>query len=412
MKKIIIVSLIIFVFSTKLLISQTWIQTLNGIGMWSMCKDIQGNVYAGTTGTVKAVYKTTNAGLNWITLIPNGVTNFLSIAVDSTGYIYAANVSNGLMKSTDGGNNWTTIPISTFNNKNVQSVACGKNGYIIVGCVSGGIFRSTDYGTTFLDTALTGASIVNITVDKYNSNIIYAGASSTSGTVGFFISTNAGLSFTGPYNLNSGWGVMQKTPTELYMITTTTGVPFSKSTDGGYNWSTVSTQPGAMRGSALDIAGNIYISGNGGVFKSTNNGVNFINMGITTSGNQIVSQGNKLFAAMTGSTTGGVWIYTDSTLSEIVPIGNDIPKDFELKQNFPNPFNPSTNIKFSTAKDEFVSIKVFDMLGKEVKSLVNEFLKAGKYSVKFNGDRLSSGVYFYKMNSGKVNIQRIMVLIK
>jgi len=412
MKKLITLSLILFVLTANTLLSQTWVQTLNGIAMWSMCKDVQGNVYAGTSGTVKSIYKTTNAGQNWVTLIPSGVTNFLSLAVDSLGNIYAANVSNGVMKSTDGGNNWTNIPISTFNNKNVESVACGKNGYVYVGCISGGIFRSTDYGATFPDTALSGSTIVTLVVDKYNPNIVYAGASSTTGTNGFFMSTNSGLSFTGYYTAYSCWGVLQKTPTELYMITTTTGTPFSKSTDGGYNWSTVSSQPGAMRGSSLDAAGNIYICGNGGVFKSTNNGVSFNNTGITTSGNQIVCVGTRMFAAMTGTTTGGVWIFNDTTLTGINLIGNITPKDFELKQNYPNPFNPSTSIEFSIPKDGFVSVKVFDIIGREIKNLVNEFLKAGKYSVRFRGDGLSSGVYYYKLNSGLVGIQKVMVLIK
>jgi photosystem II stability/assembly factor-like uncharacterized protein len=412
MKRLFTLSIIVFVLTTNLLFSQTWVQTLNGIPMWSMCRDVQGNVYAGTSGTVKAVYKTTNTGQNWITLIPGSTANFLSLATDSTGNIFAANVANGLMKSTDGGNNWTTIPTSTFGNKSVESVACGKNGYVYAGCISGGVFRSTDYGVTFPDTSLTGATIVTLVVDKYNPNIIYAGASSTSGANGFYLSTNAGLSFTGYYTTYSCWGVLQKTPTELYMITTSTGTPFSKSTDGGYNWSTVSTQPGAMRGSVLDIAGNIYICGNGGVFKSTNNGVSFTNTGITTSGNQIVNVGTRMYAAMTGASTGGVWIYNDTSLTGINPVGNVAPRNYELKQNYPNPFNPSTNIEFSIPDDDFVSVKVFDIMGREIKTLVNERLKAGKYSLMFNGTGLSSGVYFYKFYSGKTSIQKSMVLIK
>jgi hypothetical protein len=265
---------------------------------------------------------------------------------------------------------------------------------------------------TFPDTALSSATIVTLVVDKYNSSIVYAGASSTSGTNGFFLSTNAGISFTGYYTIYSCWGVLQKTQTELYMITTSTGTPFSKSTDGGYNWSTVSTQPGAMRGCTLDPAGNIYICGNGGVFKSTNNGVSFNNAGITTSGNQIVNAGTRMFAAMTGTTTGGVWIFNDTTLTGINPVGNIKPEGFELKQNYPNPFNPSTSIEFSIPADGFVSVKVFDITGREINNPVNKFLKAGKYSVRFNGESLSSGIYYYKLNSGTVCIQKAMVLLK
>ena len=410
MKKFLI--MIVFVITASSSFSQTWVQTLNGIAMWSLCKDTQGNVYAGTSGTVKAIYKTTNAGINWTAILPAGASNFLSLAVDSLGNIFAANVSNGMMKSTDGGNNWTNVPISTFNNKNVQTVACGKNGVVFVGCVSGGVFRSTDYGATFPDTGIAGGSIVTLMVDRYNPDKIYAGASSTSGTTGLFISTNGGLLFTGPYNTNTCWGLMQKSQTELYMVTTSTGAPFTKSTDGGFTWTTVSAQPGSMRGCALDLAGNIYISGNGGVFKSTNGGASFVNTGITASGNQMVSSGTRMYAAITGSTTGGVWILNDTTLTAVNPTANTIPENYELKQNYPNPFNPETTIEFSVPGSGYVNLSVYDVSGKQVKTLVSGVLNRGSYRVNFKGDELSSGVYIYSLKAGKAALQRKMLLIK
>ena len=408
MKKLILI--LAFLFLSELSFSQSWVQTLNGIAMWSMAKDLQGNVYAGTSGTTKALYKTSNLGINWVTLIPNGVTNFLSIAVDSLGVIYTANVSNGLLKSADGGNNWTTIPVSTFGGKNVQAVECVNNKTVLVGTISGGIFRSTDFGVTYPDTALAGATIVTLKVDKYNSNIVYAGASSTSGTTGFFISTNAGFSFTGPYNTNTCWGIMQTSPNILYMITTSSGSPFSMSSNGGYNWTTISSQPGSMRGCTNFNPNNLVICGNGGVFISTNSGASFTNMGLTSSGNQVVGIGGKLFAAMTGSTTGGVWIYTDVT--NINPIGNETADKYELNQNYPNPFNNSTQISFSIPKDDFVQIKIFDIAGREYETLLNKNLKAGKYSFMYDAKNISSGIYFIQMIAGNNFYNRRIVLLK
>jgi len=83
-----------------------------------------------------------------------------------------------------------------------------------------------------------------------------------------------------------------------------------------------------------------------------------------------------------------------------------------LKQNFPNPFNPTTNIQFDLPNDVFVKIKVYDILGKEVATLVNEFKMAGSYIVSFKGSHLSSGVYYYKIEAGAFTDIKRMVLIK
>ena len=196
------------------------------------------------------------------------------------------------------------------------------------------------------------------------------------------------------------------------MITTSTGTPFTKSTDGGYTWTTVSAQPGSMRGCTFDLAGNIYISGNGGVFKSTNNGVSFNNMGLTTSGNQIISSGNRMYAAMTGSTTGGVWIYTDTTLSAINPSGSYTAGNYKLLQNYPNPFNPLTTIEFSVPESGVVVLSVYDISGKKINTLLNGRISAGTYSVKFDGSRLSSGIYLYELSAGNNVLTKKMILTK
>jgi hypothetical protein len=92
--------------------------------------------------------------------------------------------------------------------------------------------------------------------------------------------------------------------------------------------------------------------------------------------------------------------------------GVGVPKTFSLNQNYPNPFNPVTKIEYALPNDAKVTIKIFDMLGREVKVLVNEVKKAGYYSVEWNGSQLSSGVYFYKMQAGDFNAVKKMILIK
>ena len=105
------------------------------------------------------------------------------------------------------------------------------------------------------------------------------------------------------------------------------------------------------------------------------------------------------------TTTGGV------TSNEITS-ETDIPQTFSLYQNYPNPFNPATNLSFVIDQPSFVSLKVYDILGNEVATLVNEERPAGKYEVTFNADKLSSGVYFYQLRTEKYIQTKKMLLLR
>jgi hypothetical protein len=418
MKKIII-PFILFLM-VQFSFSQNWVRKLDGISMWSLARDFAGNVYAGSSGTLKCIYKSLNGGTSWDTVLSNGAANFLSVECDSLTNVYAANVSNGVMKSSNGGLNWVNIPSSTFNNQNVNSVACGKNGWVFAGTTLGGIYRSTDYGANFTNTALTGCTIVTISADRFDCNIIYAGASSaTPPNYGFYRSTDGGLTFSSNLNPLNIWGILQKSTGFLYTITTSTGYEFDKSTNGGLNWTPMSNLSGAMRGICKDIAENIYTAGNGGVFRSTNDGVNFANYNLTYSSNQVISFQNKILVAVSGTANGGVWIYTDTTVG-IRRAGSNVANKFSLEQNYPNPFNPSTTIKFDIPLSPisergaggFVTLKIFDLLGCEAATLVNEQLKPGTYEVEWNAGDYPSGVYFYKLTTGNYSESKKMILLK
>lgn len=94
------------------------------------------------------------------------------------------------------------------------------------------------------------------------------------------------------------------------------------------------------------------------------------------------------------------------------PVNVSIPTDYSLKQNFPNPFNPFTNIQYDLPNDEFVTLKIYDLLGKEVMQLVNEQKFAGSYITSFNGAVLASGIYYYSISAGSFTQTKRMVLIK
>lgn len=99
---------------------------------------------------------------------------------------------------------------------------------------------------------------------------------------------------------------------------------------------------------------------------------------------------------------------------QIVSVATDetIPDGFVLKQNYPNPFNPSTTIKYAIPTSEFVSLKVFDILGNEVATLVNADKSAGNYEVNFDATQLSSGIYFYKLQTSSFIGTKKMLLLK
>lgn len=90
----------------------------------------------------------------------------------------------------------------------------------------------------------------------------------------------------------------------------------------------------------------------------------------------------------------------------------NIPTEFALAQNYPNPFNPSTTINYELPASNFVTLKIYDLTGKEVMKLVNENQNAGRYTAIFNGSNLASGMYFYKISAGQFTFVRKMVLIK
>jgi len=89
-----------------------------------------------------------------------------------------------------------------------------------------------------------------------------------------------------------------------------------------------------------------------------------------------------------------------------------IPREFSLSQNYPNPFNPSTRIEFEVPRSEFVSLKVYDVLGREVVTLVNEEMGPGSYERVFDGSGLASGVYYYRVTSGSFSVTRKLILLR
>lgn len=131
-----------------------------------------------------------------------------------------------------------------------------------------------------------------------------------------------------------------------------------------------------------------------------------------TLGNKFLNAGeHKLRATIS---KGGFNINYIQAYSGIVSVEDEleIPKDFELSQNYPNPFNPATSIEYTVPSSEYVSLKVYDVLGNEITTLVNEQKNGGTYKVNFNANNLANGLYIYKIQAGSFTQVKKMILLK
>jgi hypothetical protein len=186
------------------------------------------------------------------------------------------------------------------------------------------------------------------------------------------------------------------------------------STNNGTNWQSVNNGlPSNSQVSSLAMNGSNIFAAAGRVFISTNNGINWqkVDSGLTTSAvNRLAVSGSNVFAGIYGS---GVW---RRPISEMVTSVEQLlgipPVRFILEQNYPNPFNPTTEIKYSIPKGTFVRLKVYNMLGQEVVSLVNDWHATDNYSIRFDASTLPSGVYYYRLLTNEFSSTRKMLLIR
>jgi hypothetical protein len=176
--------------------------------------------------------------------------------------------------------------------------------------------------------------------------------------------------------------------------------------EDGTNFSKVTGFTGIVNGASIHLPTGNYTISNQTV--AIDNNFNLINVNQLTNGQQVI-----------------VWAVVDASSNKMAlqiqskvdsPTGVEespvVVDEFVLEQNYPNPFNPSTKIKYQIATSNPVSLKIYDVLGNEVATLVNEVQSAGKYEVTFDAHRLSSGVYFYKLQIQNIVETRKMILLR
>ena len=189
----------------------------------------------------------------------------------------------------------------------------------------------------------------------------------------------------------------------------------------GQSWiNPITNQPTKFAYSGDPVTGSGWIyPGEGDMMSMQSGGPFTMNPGDTQSIiiAQVISRGSSNLNSITKLRETADYvqqIYEENFQSvvSIKNISNEIPVKYELHQNYPNPFNPVTHLEFGISKSGFITLKVYDMLGKEVITLVNENKSAGKYVVEFDGSNLPSGIYFYKFTAGEFSETKSMVLLK
>ncbi len=189
-----------------------------------------------------------------------------------------------------------------------------------------------------------------------------------------------------------------------------------KTSDGGNTWLNTLKEPSVSFNSLFFYDENNGIAvGDSGTIAVTTNG------GSSWSVHKIPHVRNNLFSISTTDPL-NIWIAggNGAIIKGKIPSitfvnnirGSGLPDDYQLSQNYPNPFNPTTTISYSIPNESFVTIKVYDILGREVETLVNEEKNAGNYNVNFNAGNLSSGIYFYRMQAGNFIQTKKLLLLK
>ncbi|MFA7418438.1 MAG: T9SS type A sorting domain-containing protein [Melioribacteraceae bacterium] len=408
-KKILFSTLLIVITAT--ITSAQWkaLNTTFGSDIRVLAK--AGNsLFAATNGG--GVYYSANSEQNWIQR-NSGLTNLkvYSLAVSGT-TIAAGTYGNGVFISNNNGEAWTSTA-SGISVPYIYALAY-MGGNILAGTGGGGFFRSANNGSNWVSAGGT-THIVNSFYVAQNYSFVGQGPYA-------YKTTDNGNTWTTLIGSSSttvkGFAETPRTGggTNIF-VGTLDGVYIS--TDDAKSWKTTNSGLTYKNVNAIVATGqNLFVATeDGGVFRSSDNGStwNTINTGLptNTNGRTLILSNGALFL---GTSEGVVWKrdLSDLGITSVKQVASEIPSAFELSQNYPNPFNPETNISYKLQTASQVSLKVYDVLGNEVATLVNEYQQAGKYNfeLSINKFQLSSGFYLYTLKAGSFSSTKKMLLIK
>ncbi len=384
-------------------------------------------VAVGQGGTV---LRTTDAGVEW-TLVSNNLPPFNpnvwlnDVKFIDANYIYAAGMGGVIIKSSDKGITWVSVRSYDNPEHTIRGIGWDPTG--------GGTVHFVGYAGTYF--TYTGAGVLSERTDiqwtmhsiAFAPDVAANGRGIISGTDGLVWNTvNHGVNWASRSSARFEYlnDVVFIDDTEAWIVGNNNVILVTH--DWGETWTLNSTVLANQHLRSIDknFTGpkyNITICGDiGRIYTTTDWGVTWINgspSGETRHFYGVCLNGTSFGTAVgeVGSWAGGTGmmynIFDNGTVG-VSQTGTTVPQKYSLNQNFPNPFNPTTKISFALAKSGPVMLTVFDLTGKEVAALVNTTLSAGNFEYEFDGSKLSSGVYFYRIITNDFVDTKKMSLLK
>ncbi|MBK6504309.1 MAG: T9SS type A sorting domain-containing protein [Ignavibacteria bacterium] len=372
------------------------------------------------------IFRTTNGGVNWIQQSTGFQNNLRSLAVTSPSTFYAVGDSGLILKSTDTGLSWFRLslakPFYFFHSVLFVNDTIGYIGGVDINFdTPNKIFKTSDGGNNWDSIETIGS--FSVTLFFINSEIGWSIIGyDVLGVYDIIKTSNGGLNWNSQFS--SGVTPPAK---DIFFIDSSYGwlsykssVSFPtilRSTNGGNNWITEFPGTGVSINSLFftDRIKGWGAGDNSVIQATTNGGINWINQTLNQPGinYRSVYFTDSLIGWVVGDsgrilkTTTGGW-----GPSNVLNQSSEFPDKYSLSQNYPNPFNPSTSISFQLPDAGNVSLKLFDVLGKEVMTLVDEYRAPGSYEVRLDARNLAGGMYFYKLVSGTFSETKKMILVK
>jgi len=456
LNKLLFTAVVAITFATVNILAQSWnyvaplpnagaspnISVVSPTLIWSGC---------GPSGTPK-VEKSTNGGTSWTDVTGNiagTVELYATWGVDvNTCYVGDGGFQGGtggnakVYKTTNGGTSWSTIFTTGGTVGFINGIVfCRTNpnyGFIESDPPAGAgsvywVQYTTNAGATWTQMAPPGVSFgggqassqSTLWMTDQNHFGYGTSATATTGSSGIVWTTNGGSTWNNHQNCAAGYfnsGCAVEADNLVGAFTTSTAVTSVMHMTGTFGtFGCVSGPSGVTGGGILRWAygyPNCYMVTNGAsgqcAAKSTDGGATWamINSGGITGFNDIeLVVVSGVVYAFAIATDGSFCSYTESLVG-IDPTNTTVPTSYNLQQNYPNPFNPTTEIKYSLPKASFVTLKIYDITGREVATLVNENESTGNYVQSFDASNLSSGIYIYTLRAGDYYVSKKMSLVK
>ncbi|HOP50162.1 MAG TPA: choice-of-anchor A family protein [Ignavibacteriales bacterium] len=375
--------------------------------VWDMKLTTDNKILAGTWGG--NIYRFDRNGQNKVLLLNDTSVNFIwSLLIDGSTY-YAA-YEKGIVYSTNGGIDWQFVGDLNIKNNDVRSLL-KVNNKLFAAVWGKGIFVSTDNGITWSKSGDIEVEAVQA-LAKDSKNNIYA---ATFGG-GIFKSTDLGANWNKlDISYRHIWCLGVDNSDNVFAGSFGNGVYYSSNEGNSWTILNNSLTGEYIYSITVDDSNRVFASAwNNGIYQVNvnNSNPNSMPMVLGLKGVGVTSifyDNDEIYAA---TENGNLYVLN---LKKVVGIknSNDNKKyNFNLQQNYPNPFNPGTKISFEIPTSGNVVLKIYDINGKEVSTLINKFMSAGSYSVDFNASDLTTGVYFYRLSLGNSIMTKKMILVK